>query len=404
MVGNKRGNGEIMKRKIMGVMLAVSMAASLVACSKNSSSTSTTSTVNSDISADEYAATITANAAIYKNYLTLNSEDYLDQEIELDTSSYEVTDDDVNEQLEALLEQLTETEYVYEGETKEGDVINLDYSGTLDGVAFSGGTATSVSYTVGSGKFIDDLDQGLIGLTVGETYDIPCTFPSDYSSSDLAGKDVIFTVTVNYIEEDVVPDLTDEWVAANASTLGYDDCTTVEELTAAVRSDLEATAKSSLISAKYSAIYALITEDLEVTDYPEDELNQLLDTLNDNIEAEFDTYGTYYGITDLETYITTVYGFDDMDAFNEYAEEYAKSYLLEKMIITIIAADNDITVTADEINETGEELADYYGYDDYDAILSEYGNEMNAEIGYQCLYTNVTSFLADHCTVVATSE
>lgn len=385
-----------MKRRLLGVMLAATMAASLVACSNKEESATTTSTVNTDITAEEYADTIIANANIYKNYLTLNSEDYLNREIDVDESEYTVSDDDVNSQLETLLEQLTETENVYEGVTAEGDVINLDYSGSLDGVAFSGGTATSYTYTVGSGSFIDDLDQGLIGLTVGQTYDIPCTFPSDYSSSDLAGKSVIFTVTVNYIEKDVVPELTDDWVATNASTLGYDGCTTVEELTAAVRTNLETTAASNLVSAKYSAVYALITENLEVSDYPSDELDQLIETLNENIQTEFDTYGTYYGITDLETYITTVYGFESMDAFNEYAEEYAKSYLLEKMIVTIIAADNDITVTADEINTTGEELAAYYGYDNYDAILSEYGNEMNAEIGYQCLYTNVTTFLAEN--------
>lgn len=385
-----------MKRRLLGVMLAATMAASLVACSNKEESATTTSTVNTDITAEEYADTIIANANIYKNYLTLNSEDYLNREIDVDESEYTVSDDDVNSQLETLLEQLTETENVYEGVTAEGDVINLDYSGSLDGVAFSGGTATSYTYTVGSGSFIDDLDQGLIGLTVGQTYDIPCTFPSDYSSSDLAGKSVIFTVTVNYIEKDVVPELTDDWVATNASTLGYDGCTTVEELTAAVRTNLETTAASNLVSAKYSAVYALITENLEVSDYPSDELDQLIETLNENIQTEFDTYGTYYGITDLETYITTVYGFESMDAFNEYADEYAKSYLLEKMIVTIIAADNDITVTADEINTTGEELAAYYGYDNYDAILSEYGNEMNAEIGYQCLYTNVTTFLAEN--------
>lgn len=393
-----------MKRRFMGIMLAATLAASLVACSsKDSSTTTATSTVNSEITAEEYADTIVANANIYKNYVTINSEDYLNREIDVDTSSYTVSDDDVNSQLETLLEQLTETENVYEGETKEGDVINLDYSGSLDGVAFSGGTATSYTYTVGSGAFIDDLDQGLIGLTVGQTYDIPCTFPSDYSSTDLAGKSVIFTVTVNYIEKDVVPELTDDWVATNASTLGYDGCTTVEELTAAVRASLETTAASNLVSAKYSAVYALITENLEVNDYPADELQQLLDTLNDNIQSEFDTYGSYYGITDLETYITTVYGFESTDAFNEYADQYAKSYLLEKMIVTIIAADNDITVTADEINTTGEELASYYGYDNYDAILSEYGNEMNAEIGYQCLYTNVTNFLADNSVLTTTT-
>ena len=78
-------------------------------------------------------------------------------------------------------------------------------------------------------RFITDLDQGLVGLNVGQEYDIPCTFPSDYSSSDLAGKSVIFTVTVHSITKKTIPELTDEWVAANAESMGIEG-TTVEAL------------------------------------------------------------------------------------------------------------------------------------------------------------------------------
>lgn len=388
-----------MRKRFMGVMLAAVLATSLVACSKGTKKVEEVSSKNTAITAEEYAGTIKTNADIYKKYVNIDSASYMNREIELDTSAYTVTDDAVETQIQTLLEQLKETQQVTEGETKENDVINLDYSGKLDGVAFQGGTATSVSYTVGSGQFITDLDQGLIGLQVGQTYDIPCTFPSDYSSSDLAGKSVIFTVKVNYIEKEIIPELTDSFVAENASTLGYEGCTTVDELRTAVKASLETQAQNSLVQAKASAVYKLATDGLEVNDYPEDELNQLLDTLNKNIETEYNTYGSYYGITDLETYIKTVYGFENQDAFNDYATDYAKTYLLEKMVYTIIAADNDITVTADEINDQGAQLASQYGYDDYNAILSEYGNEMNAEIGYNCLYANVAKFLSENCTL-----
>jgi trigger factor len=91
-----------------------------------------------------------------------------------------------------------------------------------------------------------------------------------------------------------------------------------------------------------------------------------------------------------------VYGFDDMDDFNNYAVEYAQEYLLEKMALTLIADQENITVTADEINDMGAQLADYYGYTDYQEILDSYGNEMNAEVGYEVLYNKVQAFLNEN--------
>ncbi|MGN0320987.1 MAG: hypothetical protein ACI4D1_08750, partial [Lachnospira sp.] len=80
-----------------------------------------------------------------------------------------------------------------------------------------------------------------------------------------------------------------------------------------------------------------------------------------------------------------------------------KQYLLQKMIIRIIAADNNITVEAEESNSTGEELAAYYGYDGYQEILDTYGKEMNSEIGYQVLYQKVTDYICENVTINDTS-
>ena len=87
--------------------------------------------------------------------------------VSVDKSSLTVSDDDVETYISNILSSHATSEQVTEGTTASGDTISLDYSGKLDGVAFSGGTATDVSYTIGSGKFITDLDQGLVGLNVG---------------------------------------------------------------------------------------------------------------------------------------------------------------------------------------------------------------------------------------------
>ncbi len=386
-----------MRKKVLGIIMAASMVASLTACGgsdKNNSSDSSSnggSTVNQEIAANQYADTIKSNAEIYKTYISLP--EYKGLSVSVDSEQKEVTDSDVTDYINNLISQYGTTESVTEGVTANGDTISLDYSGLLDGTAFSGGTATDVSYTIGSGKFIDDLDKGLVGLTVGEEYDIPCKFPDNYSSSDLAGKDVIFKVTVNSIKKTTLPELTDDWVASNASSLNV-EATTVEGLKSYVKDYLETQAKTNYDSSKYQAAWKAISEQINTDKgYPEAELNSLIDTLKSNVQSEYNQYGSYYGISDFNSYLSQVYGFDSEDAFNDYAKEYAQSYLLEKMAITIIAENENITVSEDDINDMGAQLASYYGYSDYQEILDTYGNQMNSEVGYQVLYQKVQDFI-----------
>jgi len=386
-----------MRKKVLGIIMAASMVASLTACGgsdKNNSSDSSSnggSTVNQEIAANQYADTIKSNAETYKTYISLP--EYKGLSVSVDSEQKEVTDSDVTDYINNLISQYGTTESVTEGVTANGDTISLDYSGLLDGTAFSGGTATDVSYTIGSGKFIDDLDKGLVGLTVGEEYDIPCKFPDNYSSSDLAGKDVIFKVTVNSIKKTTLPELTDDWVASNASSLNV-EATTVEGLKSYVKDYLETQAKTNYDSSKYQAAWKAISEQINTDKgYPEAELNSLIDTLKSNVQSEYNQYGSYYGISDFNSYLSQVYGFDSEDAFNDYAKEYAQSYLVEKMAITIIAENENITVSEDDINDMGAQLASYYGYSDYQEILDTYGNQMNSEVGYQVLYQKVQDFI-----------
>ena len=392
-----------MKKKLFSVLLVGALAASLVACdSKKKEADKTPSTVNTEINADEYAATITDNAGIYKTFVSLS--DWKGMSVDLAEDDYKVTDSDIEDYIQNLLEATATTDARTTGTTKSGDTIKLDYSGKLDGTAFSGGTATDASYTIGSGKFIDDLDKGLVGLTVGVETDIPCTFPESYQNSDLAGKQVVFTVTVKEIDVKVVPELNDEWVTANASKLGVSDAelTNVDDLRAYVKNYLETQAASNRSSTVFETAYSQMSDGLDVSEYPSEELADLLKTLNNNIDSEYQSYSSSY--SSKEDYLKSAYKFESMDAFNEYADNYAKQYLLQKMIITMIAADNNITVSEDDINSTGEELASYYGYNDYQEILDTYGKSMNAEIGYQVLYQKVVEFVCDNVTINDTSS
>lgn len=385
-----------MKKKLVSLMLVAAMTASLTACGSKKTE-EPTSTVHKSITAAEYDAAITSDAAIYKKAFTMP--EYKGIQVTVDKSVLNVAESDVDDYINKnIVSAEATTENVTSGVTADGDTVILDYSGKLDGEAFSGGTATDTTYTIGSGNFISDLDKGLVGLTVGQEYDIPCTFPDNYTS-DLAGKSVIFTVKVTAIQKTTYPEITDEWVVNNKESLKLSG-DTVADFRAEVRKVVEDNAKSTYIDNTFTSAYQIISENIGDVNYPQDEIDSLVEVYNTNIENQFNNYGSYYGVSDLDSYKTTVLGYASVDAFNEAVTSSAQQYLLQKMIVTIIAADNDIHVSEDEINSYGNDLAQYYGYDDFNAIVDAVGSEVVSEIGYEILYQKVAEFECSQITEV----
>lgn len=381
-----------MKKRFFSAILATVLLTSFVGCSNNKASNDGDDTSNRAMAASEYNNYFKANAAVYKNLVTLPN--YEGLEVSVDKSILDVTDEKVDEHINKILSSFATTEQVKEGVTASGDSINLDFCGKLDGVAFAGGTATSTNYTIGSGGYIQDLDQGLIGLTVGQEYDIPCRFPDTYNNVELAGKDVIFTVTVNYISKSNIPVLTDDWVSSNKEAAGIKS-NNVTELKQETKDYLIESNQLQYNNQKYTELMKKIVDGMTITNYPEKELNSLMEVYKNNIKSDYETYKDYYasnGISDFNAYLANM-GLSSEDEFTDYAKETAQEYLKNKMALTIIAADNNIEVTEAEIKELGEEWATYYGYDNYQAILDEYGDEMNCEVGFEVLYQKVQELL-----------
>ena len=395
-----------MKKKLLSLLMAVTMVATLAGCgsnnnnSPNSTTTDSSDTSNKEVEAADYYASAQKNAEVYKQYVTLGN--YKGIEVKVDNSSVAVSDEDVENNINTILNQFSTTEQITEGITANGDTVILDYSGKKDGVAFSGGTATDVSYTIGSGGFIDDLDKGLAGLTIGQQYDIPCKFPDNYSSTDLAGQDVIFTVTVTAKTNTVLPELTDDWVASKKDDIGL-NASNVEELRNNTREYLENYKKSSYSAEKFSSALEKIIANSTISGYPEAEVASLVTVYKNNIKTSYDTYSAYYtssGINSYDDYLKYAYNCSSDDEFTEYAKEQVHQYLEEKMVITMIAVENNLTVSADEINALGAEWAEQYGYDSYQEILDNYTKEMNAEVGFEVLSEKVQNFINDNCVEV----
>ena len=156
----------------------------------------------------------------------------------LSKADIEPTETEIQTQIDTLLNQYATTQNITDRAAQSGDTVNIDYSGAVDGVAFTGGTATGYDLTLGSHTFIDGFEDQIIGHNIGDTFDVTVTFPEGYGDSTdaegntitLSGKEAVFSVTLNSISESVTPELTDEWVDSTFGT--SDNVHTVEELKA----------------------------------------------------------------------------------------------------------------------------------------------------------------------------
>lgn len=382
-----------MKKRVLSLALAGMMLLSLAACGKDGTQQGNSGT-GTDAGNVDYVQQLAKDMEEYKKYVTLG--EYKGVEVTIDKTPYEVTDEAVDSYINNIRSSKKTTNEITTGTVKEGDTIELDYAGTIDGVAFSGGTATDVQYTVGSGKFISDLENGLIGLEVGQEYDIPCTFPSDYNS-EFANKQAIFKVKVLAIIETILPEYNDEFVKSVVETGNYNTtASTAAEFTAYVRDVLEQNAEEMIESAKYEQLWTKITETSQVSGYPEEELDSITNTVMENVETEFQYNKQYYNIDTFEEYLKQVYQMEDEEAFQNFAKEYASEYLKEKMILTLIAEKEGIQVTHEEIEQYGETIAAENNYESFQEIIDELGESIKLEIGYSVLADKTIEMILDN--------
>ena len=195
----------------------------------------------------------------------------------------DVTDEDVDYQIENTMSMSAEEVEDPETQIEDGDIANIDYEGKKDGVAFDGGTAEDYDLSIGSGQFIDGFEDGLIGAKKGETRDLNLTFPEDYNSEELAGQEVVFTVTVNAIKR--VPELTEEWVTANSE---YDS---IDAYRQSVREDLEESNEEMAESTLKNTAWNQVLTDSEITEYPDEDLKAAKEEYNDSMNSYAEQMG-----------------------------------------------------------------------------------------------------------------
>ena len=300
--------------------------------------------------------------------------------IELTKENAAVGDDELEFEISQRLSDTAEQ--VTDGTVQNGDTAVIDFTGKKDDVAFDGGTAEDYPLEIGSGTFIPGFEDGVIGMAVGETKDIPLTFPENYGSEELAGQDVVFTVTVKKINRP--SEFTDEWVQANS------DYKTVEEYKDSVRAELEAQYASSAEEMLAQQAFYQVWVSSEIKDYPEEDVKTAVDWMTEQIK----TFAEEGDMT-LEEFVDSQ-GMD-MDQFNAETEDYAKQRVAQDLIVQSIIDEENIPMDDEEIQKIALELAVQYGFEDLVGLIEVYGeSEVYATIA---LY-RVEKFIVDNAVIV----
>ena len=285
------------------------------------------------------------------DYVTL-PEDF--GSIALKESDLTPTEDELQQQMDSLLNQYTTSQPVTGRAAQSGDVANIDYTGTVDGVAFTGGTATGYDLTLGSGSFIDGFEDQIIGHNVGDTFDVTVTFPDGYGDSTdaegntitLSGKEAVFSVTLNSISESVTPELTDEWVDSNFGI--SDDLHTADQLRSYLNDALYATNYDNAIVDYLMSNSTFKELPSEITSYY---IRMFLNYYNQ--------YATAYGM-DLNAFAQTQ-GYTDADAMLAASDAYFEHLAKQDLILQAVAETKSLAPTQEELDDANSTYADTCG-------------------------------------------
>lgn len=319
--------------------------------------------------------------------------------VEIDMAQPLVSDEELDAYIDNIL-QNSAVSVPVEGRTavEKGDVANIDYEGKLDGVAFAGGTAQGFDLTIGSGRFIDGFEDGIIGMQVGETRDLNLTFPDPYSNADLAGKAVVFTVTVNSIGSMEIPELTDAYV----KDMGIEECSNVQEYREFVRDNLLKQKQAQYEQEKSTLAFEAAVENAEFKKAPEGMVKRMNESLVNNLTQQASAYGM-----GLAEYVALAYGSSEdgyRDLLSEQAELMAQRYIL----IAAIADLEGITVTDEELekelNEQFEMAAQIYGYESVDAYKAELTDLDEEAYREYMLMEKVTAWISENADVHVTVQ
>lgn len=370
------------RNKILGILLVCSAIIAVVAFSAGTmmennhstkdnlpSSASTASTSDYEFSTEAYMTGLDAD-----DYVTLK--DYKGFTVEV-AHVLPVTDEDVEEEacselsVEGTLEEVTDHDDV-----QNGDWVNIDYTGTVDGKEFDGGSAAGQNLKIGSGGFNDGFDGGLIGHKKGDEVTLNLKFPDDYGEEDLNGKDVLFKVKINLIEKMTYPELTDETVAdAGYTDDDGDEIKTVDAFKTYIRKKLEDERQEDYDSAIEQAVGNYLLANNEI-DPPASLVNRYEEEYKEMLKEQAD----YQGVTFDD--LMKGYGYNSSEEYTQAIHKMAEGSAATTLILNAIADKEGLTFSDEDYEKARDESLSEYG-DTGTTWMSEMADSLDEDESYR---------------------
>lgn len=305
----------------------------------------------------------------YSKYVTLG--DYTGMTVDRIVTT--VSDDDVQDEVQSELYASADFTEVTDRGAQSGDTVNIDYTGTIDGEEFEGGSDTDYDLELGSDTFLEDFEAGIIGMKTGETKDITVTFPDEYDGT-LDGQTAVFSVTVNSISEVNLPDYTDEYVKEN---YGFDS---IADYEASVKADLQTQYDDDSTYTACADALSMAVDNATFDGYPEDMYN----TAKEQMESENQAFADQLGIE-----------WADLAGEDYDIEEDVLNSVHEELVVYAIAAKEKLEVTDDEFNTFVDDNWELYEYDTKEDFLKDNSEE---DLRYSLLYQKVLDFMGENNT------
>ena len=289
---------------------------------------------------------VTVSAKVYtKPDITL--EGY--KGLELTRKLAPVTDEEVESALKAELEKNARVSDVEDRAVKSGDTVIINYKGTLDGVAFEGGTAENQSLKLGSGQFIPGFEEQVEGHNIGESFDINVTFPEEYGAAELAGKAAVFHIDLISAKETILPEADDEFAKDVSEFDTFEEYKS--DLKAKIAKNHEDAAMREVNDKMANALADLVTDDI-----PE----VMFDNEAENLVRDYDARLRSMGMK-LDDYLK--YTGATLDSLREEMRPRAISQVKTRLALEKVAEIEKIDVSDDEVNEEFQKIADSYQMD-----------------------------------------
>lgn len=257
--------------------------------------------------------------------------------------AYTVKDEELDAEINRLLDRNARKVNVEGRSAQNGDIANIDFVGTVDGVKFDGGEAEGFDLTLGSGQFIPGFEDQVVGMNIGEKKDVHVTFPENYQAEALKGKAAVFAVTLNALQTKELPELTDEFIKDATGS------TTVEEYKAKTKERLQKQADRRANDATENSILEAIAANAEA-EIPQAMIEREIDSLVQKFEYQL----MYQGLK-LEDYLDFLKV--SLADFRKNYEEQAKKNVMSQLIISHIVKEEKIEATAEEVDARVAEQA-----------------------------------------------